>query len=85
MASSCGSASRSWLGTQLLGMGTVAMVGYHLNAWNHERQLDTESGRDILQGFTGDDPKTVLVIGTSGERVTLVVVPSAGEPPPRRR
>jgi Family of unknown function (DUF5994) len=58
-------------------VGTVAMVGYHLNAWNHAgRQVDTDSGTVILQGFTADDPPTVLVIGTSGQRLTLVVVPS---------
>lgn len=59
-------------------IGRVAVVGYHLDAWDHaERQLDIRSGTIVLQGFTADDPQTVLIIGTSGQRVTLVVVPSA--------
>ena len=59
-------------------VGTVAVVGYHLNAWSHAGpQLNTGSGTIILQGFTADDPQTILIIGASGRRVTLVVVPSA--------
>lgn len=59
-------------------VGTVAVVGYHLNAWSHAGpQLDTGSGTIILQGFTADDPQTILIIGANGKRVTLVVVPSA--------
>lgn len=32
-------------------IGTVAVVGYHLNAWDHpERQLDIRPGTIVLQG-----------------------------------
>jgi hypothetical protein len=57
-------------------VGTAAMVGYQLNAWNFaEPHLDTVVGRVVLQGFTGDDLQTVLVVGTDGQRLTLLVIP----------
>lgn len=57
-------------------VGTVALVGYHRSAWDAApEQLDVAGGTVGLEGFSSDSPATVLVIGTAGERVTLLVVP----------
>lgn len=57
-------------------VGTVALVGYHHNAWSRTPgQLFTEAGTVELQGFTSDNPHTVIVVGAGGQNVTLLVIP----------
>lgn len=54
----------------------VALVGYHRDAWEAAPdELDIAGHAVGLEGFTSSSPATVLVIGTAGERVTLLVVP----------
>lgn len=56
--------------------GSVALVGYHRSAWDAAPEhLDVAGGTVGLEGFSSDSPATVLVIGTTGDRVTLLVVP----------
>ena len=56
--------------------GTVALVGYHRGAWDAApEQFDVAGNIVDLEGFSSSSPATVLVIGTAGDRVTLLVVP----------
>ncbi len=57
-------------------LGPVGLIGYHLNGWDRTGdQLDVDGESVRLQGFTSGTPLTVLLIGTSGSRLTLLVVP----------
>lgn len=56
-------------------LGAVTMVGYHLNAWMPappQMQIDGETVQ--LQGFSSDEPATVILIGGDGRRVCILVV-----------
>lgn len=56
--------------------GPVALVGYHRSAWDAAPERCDVAGRSIgLEGFSSNSPATVLVIGATGQRVTLLVVP----------
>lgn len=56
-------------------IGHVALVGYHLNAWDKAPDhLDVGADRVLLQGFTADEPHSVVVIAKSGQRLTLLVI-----------
>ena len=57
-------------------VGSVALVGYHSNAWEPVPAELNVRGRSVrFQGFTSDNPHTLIVIGTDSRRVALLVVP----------
>jgi len=62
-------------------LGEVAVVGYHRNAWTQTRtQMQVADATVQLQGFTSDEPASVILIGRDGRRVTLLVIsPGASE------
>lgn len=62
-------------------LGEVAIVGYHLNAWNETPSHAQISGHAVqLEGFTSDEPATVILIGSDGRCITLLVIaPDASE------
>jgi len=56
-------------------LGRVALVGYHLNAWDPAPgHINIGENTVLLQGFTADDPHSVVVVSDSGQRLTLLVV-----------
>jgi Family of unknown function (DUF5994) len=56
-------------------LGPIAVVGYHLNAWDEAPDsVELDQHTVLLQGFTADPPHSVIVIGASGRRLTLLVV-----------
>ena len=57
-------------------VGSVALVGYHSNAWEPVPAELNVRGRSVrFQGFTSDNPHTLIVVGTDSRRVALLVVP----------
>lgn len=62
-------------------LGTVAFVGYHQDAWTQAPPQMQIGGEDVqLQGFTSDEPATIILIGRDGRRITLrVISPGANE------
>jgi hypothetical protein len=63
-----------------LRLGPVREIAYALDAWNpapHHVEIDvTTGGRRVrLVGFVSQDPSVVLVTGTSGRTLGLLVVP----------
>ena len=61
-------------------LGEVAVVGYHLNAWTETPPQAQIAGLTVhLQGFTSEEPASVILIG-DGRRITLrVIAPDASE------
>src|ERR1700722_16444349 len=58
-------------------LGQVTMVGYHLDAWPETPPQVEIAGRTVqLQGFTSNEPASVIVFGRDGHYLTLLVVPS---------
>jgi hypothetical protein len=58
-------------------LGQVTMVGYHLDAWPETPpQVEIAGATVQLQGFTSNEPASVIVFGRDGHYVTLLVVPS---------
>ena len=56
-------------------LGKVAVVGYHRNAWTQTPPQMQVAGATVqLQGFTSDEPASVILIGRDGRRVTLLVI-----------
>lgn len=56
-------------------IGTVVLVGYHLNFWQPApARMDHAAGSVALQGFTSDAPPSIVVVGTGGLRLTLTVL-----------
>jgi hypothetical protein len=56
-------------------LGEVAVVGYHRNAWTQTpTQMQVADATVQLQGFTSDEPASVILIGCDGRRVTLLVI-----------
>jgi hypothetical protein len=67
-------------------LGLVAVVGYHHNARTQtpqEMQIADETVQ--LQGFSSDQPATVILIGRDGRRVTLRVIPPDANPTTARQ
>lgn len=62
-------------------LGQVAMVGYHRNAWAEMPPQVQIAGHAVqLQGFTSDEPASVILIGSDGRRITLrVIAPDTSE------
>lgn len=57
-------------------LGSIALVGYHREAWNAAPgNLDLDGHSVHLQGFVSPNPPTLVVIADTGRRVTLRVVP----------
>ncbi|MDD7967834.1 DUF5994 family protein [Actinomycetospora lemnae] len=57
-----------------LRVGPVARVSYHLGGWDRApRRLP--SSRVRLEGFRTTDPHTLTVVGATGARIVLLVVP----------
>ena len=57
-------------------LGSIALVGYHRDAWNAAPgHLDLAGHPVHLQGFVSPNPPTLVVIADTGRRVTLRVVP----------
>ena len=57
-------------------LGSIALVGYHRDAWNAAPgDLDLAGHPVHLQGFVSPTPPTLVVIADTGQRVTLRVVP----------
>ena len=55
--------------------GRVVLVGFHRDAWDRTADQVQIAGQTVrLEGFSDDEPHTVLVIGSSGRRLTLMVV-----------
>ncbi len=64
------------ISTMFSRVGQVVMVGYHVNAWRDApSQIEVDGQAIPLQGFTSDEPASVIVIGRDGRRVTLLVIP----------
>jgi hypothetical protein len=62
-------------------LGPVERVSYNLTAWDAApRRLDIGDRQVRMGGFHAQDPHTVDVIGPSGSRLTLLVLPSATDP-----
>ncbi|HEY7594473.1 MAG TPA: DUF5994 family protein [Actinophytocola sp.] len=62
-------------------LGPVERVSYNLTAWDAApRRLDIGGRQVRLGGFHAQHPHTVDVIGPSGSRLTLLVLPSATDP-----
>jgi hypothetical protein len=58
-------------------LGQITMVGYHLDAWPETPPEVEIAGRTVqLQGFTSNEPASVIVFGRDGHYLTLLVVPS---------
>ncbi|MGA9361247.1 MAG: DUF5994 family protein [Mycobacterium sp.] len=58
-------------------LGQVTMVGYHLDAWPETPPQVEIAGLTVqLQGFTSNDPASVIVFGRDGHYITLLVIPS---------
>jgi hypothetical protein len=58
-------------------LGQVTMVGYHLDAWPETPPQVEIAGLTVqLQGFTSNEPASVIVFGRDGRYITLLVVPS---------
>lgn len=56
--------------------GDVALVGFHRDGWDRMTDGAQLADKTIwLEGFTDEKPHTVIVIGSSGRRLTLLVVP----------
>jgi hypothetical protein len=56
-------------------LGEVAFVGYHQSAWTQAPpQMQIGGENVLLQGFTSDEPATIILIGHDGRRVTLRVI-----------
>jgi hypothetical protein len=62
-------------------LSQVAVVGYHLNACTHTPPQVQIAGLTVhLQGFTSEEPASVILIGRDGCRITLrVITPDASE------
>jgi len=57
-------------------LGPIARVAYHLTTWDPAaRRLNLDGTLARLGGYRGRDPDTVDVTSTSGQRLTLLVVP----------
>jgi hypothetical protein len=57
-------------------VGPVARVAYHLDGWDPApRRLPQRAAR--LEGFRTTDPRTLTVVGRTGSRLVLLVVPSS--------
>lgn len=51
-------------------------MGYHVNALRDTpSQIHVDGHPITLQGFTSDEPASVIVVGRDGRRVTLLVIP----------
>ncbi len=62
-------------------LGGVERVSYNLATWDAApRRLDIDGRQLRLGGFRTQHPHTVDVIGASGSRLTLLVVPPATDP-----
>lgn len=62
-------------------LGAVERVSYNLTAWDTApRRLDIDGRQVRLGGFHAQHPHTVDVIGSSGSRLTLLVLPSVTDP-----
>ena len=58
-------------------LGQVTMVGYHLDAWPETPPQVEIAGLTVqLQGFTSNEPASVIVFGRDGHYVTLLAIPS---------
>ncbi len=62
-------------------LGQVTVVGYHLNGWSETPPQVQIAGQTVhLQGFTSEEPASVILIGRDGRRITLrVIAPDASE------
>ena len=62
-------------------VGQVLIVGYHRSAWPQTPTQTTINGHAIeLVGFNGDQPASIIVIGTDGRHVSLSVIPPNTDP-----
>ena len=53
------------------------MVGYHLDAWPETPPQVEIAGLTVqLQGFTSNEPASVIVFGRDDHHITLLVIPS---------
>lgn len=57
-------------------VGPISRVSYHLTTWGAIDRKMIIGGRLVrFDGFRAMDPRTVVVIGSDGRRVSLLVVP----------
>jgi len=57
-------------------LGQVVLVGYRLNAWTDSPPQIQIAGSTVnLQGFTSDEPATIILVDRDGHRVALRVIP----------
>ncbi len=58
-------------------LSQVTMVGYHLDAWpDTPSQVEIAGCTIQLQGFTSNEPASVIVFGRDGHYLTLLVIPA---------
>jgi hypothetical protein len=61
--------------------GSVSRVTYNLDVWNPVERRLVVAGRIVrLGGFHSQHADTVTLIGASGQRLTLLVIPPASTP-----
>jgi hypothetical protein len=61
-------------------LGQVNLVGYHDDAWTDTPEQVEIAGRTVeLQGFTSDEPNSVVLVGKAHHIALLVIPPGAGE------
>jgi len=54
----------------------VALVGYHRDAWDvAPDEVEINGAQVRLQGFSSNDPPTLVAIGNEGHCITLLVIP----------
>ncbi len=57
-------------------LGRVERVSYHLGAWDAApRRIDVDGRPLRLGGYRAQNPHTVDVVGSTGRRITLLVLP----------
>ncbi len=61
-------------------LGRVERVSYHLGAWDAApRRIDVDGRPLRLGGYRAQNPHTVDVVGSTGRRITLLVLPPSTE------
>jgi hypothetical protein len=61
-------------------VGTVTRVSYHLDTWEPApRRVPVGPVRIALEGFRTTDPHLLTVLGRTGARLLLLVIPSTAD------
>lgn len=62
-------------------VGQVLIVGYHRSAWPQTPAQMNLNGQTVdLVGFDGEQPASIIVIGTDGRHLSLSIIPPDTDP-----